>query len=129
MAFWFLDGMQFIVHSVFLCTHIEMSDDTVLLEVCTSNSLCGSCNYIRSLHSATVLFRTPEVVVSVAFNFQQLDTKDNCDPLSQNDRLVAFWHYRDIYSERRENADYRGEKMIVVSAKIKKLWRVKSQWG
>ena len=27
-----------------------------------------------------------------------------------------------IYSERRENADYCGEKMIVVSAKIKKLW-------
>ena len=30
-----------------------------------------------------------------------------------------------IYSERRENADYCVEKMIVVSAKIKKLWRVK----
>ena len=27
-----------------------------------------------------------------------------------------------IYSERRENADDRGEKMMVVSAKIKKLW-------
>ena len=34
-----------------------------------------------------------------------------------------------IYSERRENADYRGEKMIVVSAKIKKLWRVKVSGG
>ena len=34
-----------------------------------------------------------------------------------------------IYSERRENADYRGEKMIVVSAKIKKLWRVKKSVG
>ena len=34
-----------------------------------------------------------------------------------------------IYSERRENADYRGEKMIVVSAKIKKLWRVKVNGG
>ena len=31
-----------------------------------------------------------------------------------------------VYSERRENADYCGEKMIVVSAKIKKSWRVKS---
>ena len=30
-----------------------------------------------------------------------------------------------IYSERRENADYRGEKIMVVSAKIKKLYRVK----
>ena len=27
-----------------------------------------------------------------------------------------------IYSERRESADYCGEKMIVVSVKIKKLW-------
>ena len=27
-----------------------------------------------------------------------------------------------IYSERRENANYCGEKMVVVSAKIKKLW-------
>ena len=34
-----------------------------------------------------------------------------------------------IYSERRENADYRGEKMIVVSAKTKKLWRVKVSGG
>ena len=34
-----------------------------------------------------------------------------------------------IYSERRENADYRGEKIIVVSAKIKKLWRVKVSGG
>ena len=34
-----------------------------------------------------------------------------------------------IYFERRENADYRGEKMIVVSAKIKKLWRVKVSGG
>ena len=34
-----------------------------------------------------------------------------------------------IYSERRENADYRGEKMMVVSAKIKKLWRVKVNGG
>ena len=34
-----------------------------------------------------------------------------------------------IYSERRENADYHGEKMIVVSAKIKKLWRVKVSGG
>ena len=34
-----------------------------------------------------------------------------------------------IYSERRENADYCGEKMIVVSAKIKKLWRVKVSGG
>ena len=33
------------------------------------------------------------------------------------------------YSARRENADYRGEKMIVVSAKIKKLWRVKVNGG
>ena len=54
----------------------------VHLEFCTSNSLCGTCNYIRSLHSATVLFRTPEVVVSIAFNFQQLDTKDNWFVLS-----------------------------------------------
>ena len=30
-----------------------------------------------------------------------------------------------IYSERGENADYYGEKIIVVSLKIKKLWRVK----
>ena len=30
-----------------------------------------------------------------------------------------------IYSERGENADYYGEKNIVVSVKIKKLWRVK----
>ena len=30
-----------------------------------------------------------------------------------------------IYSERRENADYYGEKIIVVSVRIKKLWRVK----
>ena len=30
-----------------------------------------------------------------------------------------------IYSERGENADYYGEKIIVVSVKIKKLWRVK----
>ena len=30
-----------------------------------------------------------------------------------------------IYSERRENADYYVEKIIVVSVKIKKLWRVK----
>ena len=29
-----------------------------------------------------------------------------------------------IYSERGENADYYGEKHIVVSVKIKKLWRV-----
>ena len=34
-----------------------------------------------------------------------------------------------IYSERRENADYCGEKIIVVSAKIKKLWRVKVSGG
>ena len=34
-----------------------------------------------------------------------------------------------IYSERRENADYRGKEMIVVSAKIKKLWRVKISGG
>ena len=34
-----------------------------------------------------------------------------------------------IYSERRENADYCGENMIVVSAKIKKLWRVKVSGG
>ena len=34
-----------------------------------------------------------------------------------------------IYSERRENADYRGEKTVVVSAKIKKLWRVKVNGG
>ena len=34
-----------------------------------------------------------------------------------------------IYSERRENSDYRGEKMIMVSAKIKKLWRVKVSGG
>ena len=34
-----------------------------------------------------------------------------------------------IYSERRENADYHGEKMIVVSAKIKKLWRVEVSGG
>ena len=34
-----------------------------------------------------------------------------------------------IYSERRENADYCGEKMTVVSAKIKKLWRVKLSGG
>ena len=34
-----------------------------------------------------------------------------------------------IYSERKENADYCGEKMIVVSAKIKKLWRVKVSGG
>ena len=34
-----------------------------------------------------------------------------------------------IYSERTENADYCGEKMIVVSAKIKKLWRVKVSRG
>ena len=34
-----------------------------------------------------------------------------------------------IYSERRENADYRGEKKIVLSAKIKKLWRVKDSGG
>ena len=34
-----------------------------------------------------------------------------------------------IYSERRENGDYRGEKMIVMSAKIKKLWRVKVSGG
>ena len=30
-----------------------------------------------------------------------------------------------IYSKRGENADYYGEKIIVVSVKIKKLWRVK----
>ena len=30
-----------------------------------------------------------------------------------------------IYSERGENADYYGEKINVVSVKIKKLWRVK----
>ena len=30
-----------------------------------------------------------------------------------------------IYSEGGENADYYGEKIIVVSVKIKKLWRVK----
>ena len=34
-----------------------------------------------------------------------------------------------IYSERRENADYCGDKMVVVSAKIKKLWRVKVSGG
>ena len=34
-----------------------------------------------------------------------------------------------VYSERRENADYCGEKMIVVSAKRKKLWRVKVSGG
>ena len=30
-----------------------------------------------------------------------------------------------IYSEKGENADYYGEKIIVVSVKIKKLWQVK----
>ena len=30
-----------------------------------------------------------------------------------------------IYSERGENSDYYGEKIIVVSVKIKKLWRIK----
>ena len=34
-----------------------------------------------------------------------------------------------IYSERRENADYYGEKIVVVSVKIKKLWRVKVSEG
>ena len=34
-----------------------------------------------------------------------------------------------IYSARRENADYYGEKIIVVSIKLKKLWRVKVSGG
>ena len=34
-----------------------------------------------------------------------------------------------IYSERGENADYYGEKIIVVSVKLKKLWRVKVSGG
>ena len=34
-----------------------------------------------------------------------------------------------IYPERGENADYYGEKMIVVSVKLKKLWQVKVSGG
>ena len=34
-----------------------------------------------------------------------------------------------IYSERGENADYYGEKIIVVGVKLKKLWRVKVSGG
>ena len=34
-----------------------------------------------------------------------------------------------MYSERGENADYYGEKNIVVSVKLKKLWRVKVSGG
>ena len=34
-----------------------------------------------------------------------------------------------MYSEREENADYYGENIIVVSVKLKKLWRVKVSGG
>ena len=34
-----------------------------------------------------------------------------------------------IYSQRGENADYYGEKIIVMSEKIEKLWRVKVSRG
>ena len=34
-----------------------------------------------------------------------------------------------IYSERGKNADYYGEKVVVVSVKIKKLWLVKVSGG
>ena len=34
-----------------------------------------------------------------------------------------------IFSERGENADYYGEKIIMVSVKLKKLWRVKVSGG
>ena len=64
--------------------------------------------YVTSLSCVHLLCNIPVLCVYVTCSHKMIDK-------SHFGTIEIF-----IYSERRENADYRGEKMIVVSAKIKK---------